>query len=111
MATSTPLVPSRPALRVLRKLALGGSTIIGAVGGVCGVATVSYETHHRIRLAERLLETKRTVRSVSNSNGAAHIARMFEAAERGEDFGINISKPCAKQTSRQSSRLADCRIR
>jgi hypothetical protein len=92
MSSNPPTVPSRNALRALRRLAYGGSTIIGAAGSLFTVAGISYDTQRRVHLAERLIETKRTIRSVSNSNGTAHVARMFEAAEKGEDFGLETTR-------------------
>ena len=105
MSANRPIVPSRKVLRALRRLAYGGSTIIGAVGSLFTVAGVSYDTHRRVRLAERLIETKRTIRSLSNSNGAAHVARMFEAAEKGEDFGLGITRSRKRNMRRDYSAL------
>ena len=105
MSPNPPIVPSRDALRALYRLAYGGSTIIAAVGSVFTVAGVSYDTQRRVRLAERLIETKRTIRSVSNSNGAAHVARMFEAAERGEDFSLETTRSQKRNTRRDYSAL------
>ena len=105
MSFDPPLVPSRNALRALRRLAYGGSTIIGAVGSVFTVAGVSYDTQRRVRFAERLIETKRTIRTVSNSNGAAHVARMFEAAEKGEEFGLGITRSRKRNRKRDYSAL------
>jgi hypothetical protein len=106
MSSNPPIVPSRNALRALRRLVYGGSTIIGAVGSVFTVAGVSYDTQRRVRLAERLIETKRTIRSVSNSNGAAHVARMFDAAEKGEDFGLNVTRSQKRNIRRDYSALS-----
>jgi hypothetical protein len=105
MSPNPSIVPSRNALRALRRLAYGGSTIIGAVGSVFTVAGVSYDTQRRVRLAERLIDTKRTIRSVSNSNGAAHVAQMFEAAEKGEDFGLNNTRSRKRHIRRDYSAL------
>ena len=69
------------------------------------VASISYDTQRRVRLAERLIETKRTIRSVSNSNGAAHVARMFEAAEKGEDFSLEVTKSRKRSMRRDYSDL------
>ena len=98
--------PSKNALRVLRHLALGGSTI-GAIGGICGVATVSYEIHRRIRFAEQLLERKKIIRSMSNGNGPTHLQRLFQAAENGEEFGIGVMRDKRRNKVRKfSSHLA-----
>jgi hypothetical protein len=105
MSSNPPIVPSRNALRALRRLAYGGSTIIGAIGSLFTVAGVSYDTQRRVHLAERLIETKRTIRSMSNSNGAAHVARMFEAAERGEDFGLETTRLQKRNIRREYSEL------
>src|SRR5436305_3767369 len=103
MSPNPPIVQSRNALRALRRLACGGSTIIGAVGCIFTVVGISCDTHRRVLLAERLIETKRTIRSVSNSNGAAHVARMFEAAEKGEDFGLDITRSRKRNIRRDYS--------
>jgi hypothetical protein len=105
MSSNPPIVPSRNALRVLRRLAYGGSTVIGAVGSLFTVAGISYDTQRRVHLAERLIETKRTIRSVSNSNGAAHVARMFEAAEKGEDFGLETTRLQRRHARREYASL------
>jgi hypothetical protein len=105
MSSNPPIVPSRNALRALRRLAYGGSTIIGAVGSLFTVVGVSYDTRRRVHLAERLIETKRTIRSVSNSNGTAHMARMFEAAEKGEDFGLETTRLQKRNVRREHSAL------
>jgi hypothetical protein len=110
MSPNPPIVPSRNALRALRRLAYGGSTIIGAVGSVFTVAGVNYDTRRRVRLAERLIETKRTIKSISNSNGAAHVARMFDAAEKGEDFGLGITISRKENIGRDCSSLATERV-
>jgi len=105
MSSNPPIVPSRNALRALRRLAYGSSTIIGAIGSLFTVAGVSYDTQRQVHLAERLIETKRTIRSVSNSNGAAHVARMFEAAEKGEDFGLETTTLQKRNIRREYSAL------
>ncbi len=87
MLTKPPLVPSKHALKVLRQLALAGSTVAAV-----GVVTVSYEVHRRIRLAEQRLETKRQIRAISGGKGEAYIARVIEAAENGEDFSIQAMR-------------------
>lgn len=89
---STAPLPSRGALRVLRRLALAGSTV-GAIGSACTVATISYEVNRRIRLAEGLVESKRSFKTScpnydSTARGAV-VAKMMEAAESGEFLGID----------------------
>src|SRR5436305_6420330 len=105
MSPNPPIVQSRNALRALRRLACGGSTIIGAVGCIFTVVGISCDTHRRVLLAERLNETKSTIISVSNSNGAAHVARMFEAAEKGEDFGLDTTRSQKRNIRREYSAL------
>ena len=91
-ANSTPAVPSRNALRVLRQLALAGST----VGGFCAVATITYDVHRRVRIAEKIVENKRTLRtSAPNYDATAsakRLAAMMEAAEAGEFLGLESLK-------------------
>ena len=90
-ATSTPAVPSRNALRVLRQLALAGS-----VGTFCTVAAITYDVHRRIRVAEQIIENKRTIRtSAPNYDATAsakRLAAMMEAAEAGEFMGLESMK-------------------
>ncbi|OQE23928.1 hypothetical protein PENSTE_c008G09467 [Penicillium steckii] len=91
-ANSTPAVPSRNALRVLRQLALAGST----VGGFCTVGVVTYDVHRRVRVAEQIIENKRTLRtSAPNYDATAsakRLAMMMEAAEAGEFLGMDSLK-------------------
>ncbi|KPI42479.1 uncharacterized protein AB675_9890 [Cyphellophora attinorum] len=80
-------VPSRNALRALRALAFSTPTLVaGAVGSACCAAGVYCEARSRVRLAEKIIATKRTLRSISDGRGNARVARMFEAAEQGNDF-------------------------
>ncbi|EHY57061.1 hypothetical protein HRR83_002558 [Exophiala dermatitidis] len=89
MTPPTSLVPSKNALRALRHLALSNpSILVGTVGSICGIAALNYETCRRVRVAERIVETKRVLRSVSSGRGAAHLDALFEAAERGDDFTL-----------------------
>lgn len=92
-AASTPsIVPSRNALRVLRNLALAGST----VGGFCTVAALTYEIHRRVRIAEKIVENKRTLHSSAPNYDATSAAKrlkvMVDAAEAGEFMGIESLK-------------------
>lgn len=87
MTSSATPVPSRNALRALRNLAFSHPAIFaGAVGSACCTAAVSCEIQRRVRLAEKLVATKRTLRSISDGKGKARVAQMCEAAERGENF-------------------------
>ncbi|WEW56417.1 hypothetical protein PRK78_001860 [Emydomyces testavorans] len=105
-AAGTPL-PSRGALRVLRRLALAGSTV-GAIGSACTVATISYEVNRRIRLAEGLVENKRSLKTTcpnydSTARGVA-VAKMMEAAEAGEFLGVDsIRKKEGDDAKKQDS--------
>ncbi|OJJ48251.1 hypothetical protein ASPZODRAFT_150525 [Penicilliopsis zonata CBS 506.65] len=84
----TPAVPSRNALRVLRKLALAGST----VGSFCTIAAMTYEVNRRVRVAERIVENKRALQTSAPhydaTAAAGRLARMMEAAEAGEFMGM-----------------------
>ncbi|KAI1622944.1 hypothetical protein EDD37DRAFT_651136 [Exophiala viscosa] len=89
MASQSPVVPSKNALRALRRLALSPPTIvIGTLGSVCGVLTLNHETRRRVHLAEQIVETKRILQSVSSGTAAARLNDMFDAAEKGEDFTL-----------------------
>lgn len=105
-STRPPVVPSKNALRILRRLALQSSTIVGAVGSVCGLAAINYDATQRVELAKRIADTKRTLKSFSNGRGAAHVQRMFEAAERGEDFTLDPGKQAQRRKKRSYSALA-----
>lgn len=86
MASHSQIVPSKNALRALRKLALGGSTVVGAVGSVSGLACASYDIRQRIHLAESIVETKRILHSqpISNPNRKAQMAAIFDMYEKGQ---------------------------
>ncbi|CRL31104.1 Pentatricopeptide repeat [Penicillium camemberti] len=91
-AKSGSIIPSPNALRVLRQLALAGST----VGGFCTVAALTYEAHRRVRIAEKIIENKRTLHSTAPNYDATSAAKrlkvMVEAAEAGEFMGIESLK-------------------
>ncbi|KAE8154143.1 hypothetical protein BDV25DRAFT_148316 [Aspergillus avenaceus] len=88
----TPAVPSRNALRVLRRLALAGST----VGSFCTVAAITYDVHRRVRVAERIIENKRALQTSAPNydatSAARRLARMMEVAEAGEYTGMENFK-------------------
>ena len=91
-------VPSRNALRALRDLAFSTPTVVaGAVGSICCVAAACCETRSRVRLAEKAVATKRILRSISDGQGNARVTRMFEAAERGEDYSLLSCGPAQKK--------------
>ncbi|KAJ5775438.1 uncharacterized protein N7511_000449 [Penicillium nucicola] len=94
------LVPSRNALRVLRQLALAGST----VGGFCAVAVLTYDVHRRVRIAEKIVENKRTLHTTAPNYDATSAARrlavMVEAAEAGEFMGIESLKTNKQKPTR-----------
>jgi hypothetical protein len=73
-------------------LALAGST----VGGFCTVAALTYEAHRRVRIAEKIIENKRTLHSTAPNYDATSAAKrlkvMVEAAEAGEFMGIESLK-------------------
>ncbi|KAL4913849.1 squalene epoxidase-domain-containing protein [Aspergillus aurantiobrunneus] len=91
-ARGPPAVPSRNALRVLRRLALAGST----VGSFCAVATITYDVHRRVNVAERIVENKRTLQTSAPrydaTSAARRLSRMMEAAEAGEFMGLEAWK-------------------
>ncbi|KAJ9611532.1 hypothetical protein H2200_004716 [Cladophialophora chaetospira] len=89
-ARPSPIVPSKNALRALRRLALSPSVlVVSTIGSVCGIATLNHEVNRRVRLAEQALESKRVIRSLSHGRGSAQLNSMIEAAERGDDFTLN----------------------
>ncbi|KAM5456886.1 hypothetical protein MaudCBS49596_001128 [Microsporum audouinii] len=89
------IVPSRSALRVLRRLALAGSTA-SVIGSICTVATITYEVNRRVSLAENLVKQKRTLESscpnYSTLGRGIAVERMMEAAEAGEFLGLDSMK-------------------
>ncbi|KAL4778531.1 squalene epoxidase-domain-containing protein [Aspergillus varians] len=91
-ANGPPAVPSRNALRVLRKLALAGST----VGSFCTVAAITYDVHRRVSVAERIVENKRALQTSAPrydaTSAARRLSRMMEAAEAGEFMGLDAWK-------------------
>ncbi|KAJ5317623.1 hypothetical protein PENANT_c038G06488 [Penicillium antarcticum] len=96
------LVPSRNALRVLRQLALAGSTI----GGFCTVAALAvltYDVHRRVRIAEKIVENKRTLHTTAPNydatSAAKRLAVMVEAAEAGEFMGIESLKTSKRKAT------------
>ncbi|KAJ5777005.1 hypothetical protein N7520_000251 [Penicillium odoratum] len=101
-ANSTPAVPSRNALRVLRQLAFAGS-----VGTFCTVGAISYDVHRRIRVAEQIIENKRTIRtSAPNYDATAsanRLALMMEAAEAGEFLGLDSLKHKSSRNQKRSA--------
>lgn len=94
LTSSTIYVPSKPALRVLRQLALAGSTL-GAIGSVCGLAVLSYDLNRRVKFAEQLVENKRQIQAVPGYDGGRDGAgsmlmkQMVEAAESGDFNGVD----------------------
>lgn len=85
----TAAVPSRNALRVLRNLAVAGSTL----GTVCATAAFTYDTQRRIRYAEKLVENKRTLQTSSvkydATAAAERLSRMMDQAKAGEFDGFD----------------------
>ncbi|KIW71050.1 hypothetical protein PV04_03265 [Phialophora macrospora] len=85
----SPMVPSKSALRALRRLALSPSVlVVSTIGSVCGIATLNHEVNRKVHMAEQALESKRIIRSLSHGRGTAQLNNMIEAAERGEDFTL-----------------------
>jgi hypothetical protein len=84
--TTLPPVPSKAALRALRRLAWSPLTLaVTAFGSACGVAAVNHDVRRRIHLAEQIIETKNVLRSISHGTADSHLQSLFSAAERGED--------------------------
>ncbi|KIW97310.1 uncharacterized protein Z519_02702 [Cladophialophora bantiana CBS 173.52] len=108
-AGQSSVVPSKNALRALRRLALSSPVLVAStIGGVCGIATLNYEVNRRVRLAEQALESKKILRSLSHGRGATQLNAMIEAAERGEDFtlGTRNTKRKKKISTRSFSAVA-----
>ncbi|ODH51110.1 hypothetical protein GX48_02722 [Paracoccidioides brasiliensis] len=106
-------VPSRNALRVLRQLALAGSTI-GAIGGLCTIGTIAYDIHRRVQVVERIVETKRSLQTscpnYTAGAGAATVAHMMEAAEAGEFLGLASFKKRSERHKQQTAGHEDVKI-
>ncbi|RMZ83569.1 hypothetical protein DV738_g1128, partial [Chaetothyriales sp. CBS 135597] len=70
MAPCSGPVPSKNALRALRSLAFGTpGLVVGAVGGVCALAGIQYEIQGKIRLAQDMVDTKRTLAALTSGRG------------------------------------------
>lgn len=80
-------VPSKSALRALRHLAYAGSA-----AAAVGIATANYHIYRRIRVLEKLRETKHVIRCFSNNNGRQDMAQRIEAAEKGQDFSLEAMR-------------------
>lgn len=89
-------VPSRAALRTLQRIALAGAT-----GGACCLGMIQHETRRRIRLAEKVVEQKRLIYTISSGRGKARADLMFEAAERGDNFLLDPSKEAKRRRKRR----------
>jgi pentatricopeptide repeat protein len=66
------------------------------VGGFCTVAALTYEAHRRVRIAEKIIDNKRTLHNTAPNYDATSAAKrlkvMVEAAEAGEFMGIQSLK-------------------
>ncbi|KAJ5833552.1 hypothetical protein N7474_001863 [Penicillium riverlandense] len=95
----TAAVPSRNALRALRRLALTGS----AVGSVCAISAINYDVYRRIDVAEKIIENKRLLHSsVPNYDATAAARRLAElmgSAEAGEFMGLASLKDKPKKNT------------
>ena len=114
MSTTSQIVPSKNALRALRKLALGGTTVVGAIGSVSGLAFVSYDIRQRIHLAESIVETKRVIQSqpMYNTNRKAHMAAIFDMYENdqgkeGSESWRDFSRRARKHSNQQTTQTHD----
>ncbi|RMZ91019.1 hypothetical protein DV736_g1736, partial [Chaetothyriales sp. CBS 134916] len=104
MASCSGPVPSKNALRALRSLAFGTpGLVVGAVGGVCGLAGVQYEIRRKIRLAQDIVDTKRTLASFASGRGKDRVRQMLEAAENGDDFLIDRHRSPRQRQRRDHS--------
>ncbi|KEF60552.1 uncharacterized protein A1O9_02113 [Exophiala aquamarina CBS 119918] len=104
---SLPLVPSKAALRVLRRLAWSPATlVITAFSSACGIAAVNHDVHRRIHLAEQVIETKNILRSVSHGTAESHLESLFRAAERGEDCTMHSKSRKGSRSSPTSTVFA-----
>jgi hypothetical protein len=104
MSHGTKIVPSRDALRALRTLAFSPqAAFVAATGSVCGLVAIHHQQRGKVRLAEKILKTKRTIHILSQGRGNAQATRMFEAAEKGEDFTLHHGRP---KKSRRTRRFA-----
>ncbi|KIX96842.1 uncharacterized protein Z520_07562 [Fonsecaea multimorphosa CBS 102226] len=108
-AAQSSIVPSKNALRALRRLALSSPVLVAStLGGVCGIVTLNYEVNRRVRLAEQALESKKIIRALSHGRGANQLNAMIGAAERGEDFTLSTrsTKRKRKTSTRDFSAVA-----
>ncbi|BCS29812.1 pentatricopeptide repeat protein [Aspergillus puulaauensis] len=103
-----PAVPSRNALRTLRRLALAGST----VGSCCTVAAITYDVHRRVGVAERIVENKRALQSSAPrydaTSAARRLSRMMDAAEAGEFMGLEAWKEEERKFRKSQILGSDC---
>ena len=107
MATKPQIVPSKNALRALRRLAFSTpAVVVGVIGSACCAAQIHQDASKRVHIAQQILDTKRTIRSVSNGHGASHMARMFDAAEKGENFMLDPVKSHKRRRIRHYSAVA-----
>ncbi|KAI5287047.1 hypothetical protein KEM54_006281 [Ascosphaera aggregata] len=122
-------VPSRGALRALRSLVLSSAaaaTTLGTIGGLCTLASVSYDIHRKTKIAEQIIEQKnqlqttcpnyrvrepirRKYASVADTNGQSSTsggtAVGTTAAYTGHDEGT-LESPSA--THREREPVATC---
>lgn len=104
---SAPVIPSRNALQALRQLALAGTT----VGGLCAVAAITYDAHRRVRVAEKIIENKRTLQNSTPNydakKSAKRLAEMMEAAEKGRFEGLSSLKRGKEEQAIPESEVAN----
>ncbi|QKX61068.1 uncharacterized protein TRUGW13939_08214 [Talaromyces rugulosus] len=102
MLPQTPAAPSKNALRVLRQLALAGSTL----GSVCAVAVLTYDTNRRVGVAQQILQNKRAFQTSAPyydaTSTARQLSRILEAAEAGRLDGFEFLHDGSQNKSRQS---------
>ncbi|RMD42854.1 hypothetical protein DV735_g2252, partial [Chaetothyriales sp. CBS 134920] len=107
MAPCSGPVPSKNALRALRSLAFGTpGLVVGAVGGACALAGIQYEIQTRIRLAQDIVDTKRTLAALTSGRGKDRVRQMLEAAENGDDFLIDRHRAQRRRQRRENSTTA-----
>lgn len=89
-------------------MAFAGSTGLG----LCTVAALTYDVHRRVRLAEQIIENKRTLRTSAPNydatSSAKRLAVMMEAAEAGEFMGMeSLKHKLSPGGARESDGLAE----
>ena len=88
-------MPSRNALRALRHLALAGSNGID----LCSTATLTYDTAHRVRLAEQNIGNKRNLKTSAPKYDATSSAQRLSVIMKAPDTTEFAGLDSAEQNS------------